>query len=280
MQRVAIIGVGELGGATAHLLARRNVARSIVLVDEREKVAAGKALDISQAAPVEGFATQLSASGDPSAAAVADVIVVADRMQGGEWIGDDAFALVKRLAASAPSAVIVLAGSSSRDVIERSVREGRVAARRVIGSAPEALASAARALTALAINGSPADVALSVLGVPPKNTVIAWEAATVAGFALAGMLGEPTRRRLTGQIQAMWPPGPHALAAAAVKAVAAIDGRSRQVVTAFVAPDGSLGTRARTAALPVRLGASGVVEIVAPSLSIVEQSALDTAMML
>ncbi|HEV3142133.1 MAG TPA: NAD(P)-binding domain-containing protein, partial [Vicinamibacterales bacterium] len=144
MQQVAIIGAGELGGATAHLLARRGIARSIVLVDDRDRVAAGKALDIAQAAPVEGFATQLSSSNDPSTAAGADVIVVADRMQGGEWQGEEAFALVKRLSVSAPAAILILAGSSSSDVIERSVGEGGVARRRLIGSAPEALAAAAR----------------------------------------------------------------------------------------------------------------------------------------
>ncbi|HMD35767.1 MAG TPA: NAD(P)-binding domain-containing protein [Vicinamibacterales bacterium] len=280
MRQVAIIGAGELGGAIAHLLARRDVARSIVIVDERDQVAAGKALDIAQAAPVEGFATQLSASGDVSSAAGADVIVVAERVQGGEWTGEDAFALVRRLTASAPAAVVVLAGLTSRDTIERSVREGKVAAPRLIGSAPEALAAAARAITALAINGSPRDVALSVLGVPPAHTVVAWEDATVGGFALTRVIDGPTRRRLAAKIQAMWPPGPHALAAAAVKTIAAIDGQSRQLVTAFVAPDPTMGLRARTAALPVRLSASGVVEVATPSLSVVERNALDNAMML
>src|SRR5258707_837328 len=113
MRQVAIVGAGELGGATAHLLARRDIARSIVIVDERDRVAAGKALDIAQAAPVEGFATQLSSSSDVSTAAGADVIVVADRVQGGEWQGEDAFALVKRLGAGAPSPGIVLAGGAS-----------------------------------------------------------------------------------------------------------------------------------------------------------------------
>ena len=84
MQQVAIIGAGELGGATAHLLARRDIARSIVLVDDRDRVAAGKALDIAQAAPVEGFATQLSSSNDPSTAAGADVIVVAETRSSGK----------------------------------------------------------------------------------------------------------------------------------------------------------------------------------------------------
>ena len=62
MQEVAIVGAGELGGALAHVLARREAARTIRLIDDQGRVAEGKALDIAQAAPVEGFATQLSGS--------------------------------------------------------------------------------------------------------------------------------------------------------------------------------------------------------------------------
>ena len=64
MRDIAIIGAGELGGATAHALARRDVATTIRLVDDRGRVAEGKALDIMQAAPIEGFATGVSGSTD------------------------------------------------------------------------------------------------------------------------------------------------------------------------------------------------------------------------
>ena len=59
MQDVAIIGAGELGGALAHVLARRDVASTIRLIDETGGVAAGKALDIMQSAPIERFATRV-----------------------------------------------------------------------------------------------------------------------------------------------------------------------------------------------------------------------------
>src|SRR6266508_3280400 len=157
MREVAIIGAGELGGAVAHVVARRDVARSIVLIDETGKVAAGKALDIAQAAPVEGFATQVSGGTDVATAAGASVIVIADRMAGA-WPIDEALLLLKRLAASAPRAVIVCAGASHREIVDRGVVDLRIDRRRLIGTAPEALACGARALVALALNGSPRDV--------------------------------------------------------------------------------------------------------------------------
>ena len=72
--------------------------------------------------------------------------------------------------------------------------------RRLFGSAPEALAAGARALVALSANGSPRDVAISVLGVPPSHTVIPWQDATIGGFALTRRLDEPVRRTLAARI--------------------------------------------------------------------------------
>jgi malate dehydrogenase len=280
MPDVAIIGAGELGGAVAHVLARRDLVGSISLIDETGRVASGKALDIAQAAPVERFATELSGSTDITMAAGAAIVILAGRIAGGEWQGDEGLLLLKRLTQTASGAVILCAGATQRELVDRGVRELRIGRQRLLGSAPEALAGGARALVALAVNGSPRDVALSVLGVPPAQTVIPWEDATVAGFALTRILDEPTRRRLGARIAALWPPGPHALASAATLAVEAMMGRSRRIASCFVAPDASGGTRTRTAALPVRLASAGIVEVVLPSMNAVEQVALDNAMML
>jgi malate dehydrogenase len=278
MQRVAIIGAGELGGATAHALARSHLVRSITLIDETRRVAAGKALDIAQAAPVEGFATQLSGATDVSMAAGASIVILADRVTGGEWQGEDGLVLLKRLSQTAASAVIVCAGPSQRELVDRGVRELKFSRARLFGAAPESLAAAARALVALAVDGSPRDISLSVLGVPPARTVIPWADATVAGLALTRLVDEPARRRLGARITALWPPGPYALAAAAATVIEAMAGRSRRAVSCFVAPDLSTGSHTRTGALPVRLGPAGIVDVMLPTLSAVEQVALDNAM--
>jgi malate dehydrogenase len=280
MREVAIVGAGELGGAVAHVLARRDVVRSLVLVDESDRVAAGKALDIAQAAPVEGFATQLAGTTDISTVGGATVVIVAERFAGGPWSTEDGLLLLKLLTQTAPRAAIVCAGASYRELVERGVRDLRIDRRRLFGSAPEALAAGARALVALAVNGSPREVALSVLGVPPSHTVIPWEDATIGGYALNRQMDEPSRRRLAARIAALWPPGPYALASAAAAVVEAMAGRSRRVASCFVAPDISSGTRARTAALPVRFNAEGIASVIQPSLSVVEKVALDNAMAL
>jgi len=83
---------------------------------------------------------------------------------------------------------------------------------------------------------------------------------------------------VSARVATLWPPGPYALAAAVTTIVEAMAGRSRHVASCFVAPDFSTGTHTRTGALPVRLGSAGIVQVVSPSLSAVEQVALDNAM--
>jgi malate dehydrogenase len=283
MREIAIIGAGELGGAVAHALARADVARIVTLIDDTPEglaVAAGKALDIAEAAPVEGFATELAGSTDVYKAAGADLIVVADRVRGGEWAGEEGLALLRRLQQLAPRAIVMCAGAAARELVERGALELKLPERRLFGTAPEALAGAARAMTALALNGSARDVAMTVIGVPPAHIVIPWEDATAGGCSIVKRLEEPIRRRLEKTIAGVWPMGPYALAAAATKAAAAIAGRSRQVVCCFVAPDASTAARTRAAALPVRLASSGIVEVITPALSRSEQTALDNAVLL
>ena len=78
--------------------------------------------------------------------------------------------LLKRLTPIASAPRRLCAGASQRELVERGVRELHFARERLFGSAPEALAGAARALVALELDGSPRDVALSVLGVPPSRS--------------------------------------------------------------------------------------------------------------
>jgi malate dehydrogenase len=280
MIEVAIIGAGELGGALAHRLARTNAAAAIRLIDETGRVAAGKALDIAEAAPIDGFATQLSGSNDVTIAAGAGVIILADRIGSGEWQGEDGLVLLKRLAQMGTNAVIVCAGAGQRELVERGVAELRLVRARLLGSAPGALAAAARAMVALETNSSPNDVALTMMGVPPAQIVIPWEDAAIGGFSATRVLDEPTRRRIVARLPALWPPGPYALAAAAVRVVESIAGRSRGLSVCFVAPDVSAGTRVRAAALPIRLGRAGIVEVVIPELSAHDRVLLDNAMLL
>jgi malate dehydrogenase len=277
---VVILGAGELGGTLAHILARSEAAPAIRLVDDTGQVAAGKALDIMQAAPIEGFAARVSGHSGPAMPIAAGITVVADRVRGGEWQGDEAVLLLKTIRRAAEQGVVICAGATHREVVERGVTELGYRRERLFGTAPEALAGALRAMVALETDGSPHDVALTVLGVPPGQVVIPWDEATIGGFLATSVLDQAARRRIAARVVPLWPPGPIALASAAAKAIQSIVGRSRQSISIFMAPDHSGGRRLKTAAQPVRLGADGVSLVERVTLSMHDQVALENAISL
>nr|WP_295670867.1 malate dehydrogenase [Sphingomonas sp.] len=74
-KKIALIGAGNIGGTLAHLAALKGLG-DIVLFDVVEGVPQGKALDLSQCAPVEGFDATITGSNDYADIAGADVIIV------------------------------------------------------------------------------------------------------------------------------------------------------------------------------------------------------------
>jgi malate dehydrogenase len=280
MSAIAILGAGELGGSLAHFLARRELASTIHLIDDAGRVAEGKALDITQSAPIEAFAARVTGSSQLARAAAADVIFIADQAGGGEWQDDAGLQLLGQIARVGARGATVCAGASQRLLVERGVRELKFSRDRLFGSAPEALAAAVRAVTAIEAGVSARDVALTVLGVPPSGIVVPWDESSIGGFAAVGMLDENARRRVMAKVAPLWPPGPYALAAAATKVAAGLLGQSRQRVSAFVGPDDAHGRRVRAAALPVRLGWNGLASIALPALNAHDRVALESAMML
>lgn len=274
---VAIVGAGELGGSLAHLLARRGIVRRIQLVDPAGQIAAGKALDIMQSGPVERFTTPVSGNTDVSRIAGAAVVVVADAARPAEQ--QDPLLVLKQISQLASRAIVVCAGVHGRDLVERGVRDLRYRRDRLIGSAPEALASAVRALVALQVNGSVRDVHLSLIGIPPSHLVVNWGDATAGGYRVRNSISEPALRKLAAQLPALWPPGPHAMAHAATEAIASICDVSRRTLSCFVAPDGD-DRKTRTVALPIRLGPAGVTSVEEPTLDAAARVTLDNARLL
>ncbi|OBX20515.1 malate dehydrogenase [Erythrobacter sp. QSSC1-22B] len=74
-KKIALVGAGMIGGTLAHLAAMKEMG-DIVLFDIAEGMPAGKALDLSQAGPVEGFDAQLKGTSDYKDIAGADVVIV------------------------------------------------------------------------------------------------------------------------------------------------------------------------------------------------------------
>ncbi|CAN5724926.1 malate dehydrogenase [soil metagenome] len=275
MSFTAIVGAGPLGGALAQRLASRDRIRRIRLIDTEGRIAQGKALDIMQSAPVEGFSGRVEAAESIEAAAGADVIVIADPAVGdGDHSGEAGLALMRRLASLDTDAPLLFAGAGQRQLMERTVSELRVEPRRAIGSAPGALQSAVRALTALEVNGTGVDVQLLVLGVPPHAALVAWEEATAFGQPVGSLVPPHRLAGISALLPGLWPPGPQALASAAARVAEAVVMGSRRRFTCFVSLD-EPPVRGAVVALPAQIGPRGVEAVLHPALSRQEQTKLE-----
>jgi malate dehydrogenase len=280
MTTAAIIGAGELGGAIAHALARHQSVERIWLVDAAGNPAAGKALDIQQSGAIEGFDTRLNGTGDISRIIGCDVCVIADRFgtQSPEWQGDEAFSHLASVMQMVPDAPIVFAGAAQAPLLAQLAREAGVRRTRLIGSAPEALASAVRSIVAMEARCSPSEVALTVLGTPPAGFVVPWSEASIGGYTLEHVLSQVQLTRIAARATRLWPPGPYVLGQAAATVAHGIVHSARRAFSVLTVLEGEFGVRGRVGAVPALLSSTGIVHTRVPSLSTRERVELETAL--
>ena len=209
MPVIAILGAGTLGGALARTLSLRGLASEIRLLDDSTDVAAGKALDIRQAGPLERFDTRVVASRPPAGLAGADAVLLAAPVaDDAEWDGEEGLDALQQLDQTNRRALIVCAGAGHRQLVEQGVAALGIDRQRLIGSAPEALRAAVRAIVALEAGCPASEVSLTVLGAPPDRAVVPWSQATAGGVSLDGVLPPAALVRLRARVAALWPPGP------------------------------------------------------------------------
>jgi len=280
MSTVCIIGAGDIGGATAHALARSERVSRILLIDADGKVAAGKALDIQQSGAVDLFHVRLDGTDDLSRVAGCAVCVVADRhgKPSSEWQGDDGLAMITRLASYAGDAPIVCAGASQAGLLSAAARELHIARGRLTGSSPEALIAAVRAMVAMEAQCSPSEVDLTILGTPPAGFVVPWSEASIGGYSLERVLSQVQLTRIEARAARLWPPGPFALGLAAARVAEALIRDSRRAFCVLMVLAGEFGVRGRVGAMPVHLSPSGIAHTQVPTLNTRERVRLETAL--
>jgi len=284
MTTVAIVGAGDIGGATAQALASCDRVSRVLLVDAAGDAAAGKALDLQQSGTVTGSHARLAGTGDESRLAGCDVCVIADRFGAhagewqSEWRGEDGLSMLTRIVLCLADAPIVFAGASQVELLSRAADDTRIRRERLIGSSPEALASAITAIVAMEAGCSPREVMLTVLGTPPAGFVVPWSEASIGGYLMQRVLSQVQLARIEARAARLWPPGPYALGAAAARVTEAILSGSRRSFSVLTQLEGEFGVRHRAGALPARLAARGIVQTRDPELSTREHVRLQTAL--
>ncbi|MEZ5291448.1 MAG: hypothetical protein R2745_10215 [Vicinamibacterales bacterium] len=258
MSTLAVLGAGPIGAATTYLAAASGTARRVVLVDDAADVARGLALDIRQSGSITGSDAAVDGTGDIGAILGASVVVVADRHGATGGRTDAELAALAAARTLNPRALMVCAGPDDAGLVEHLVNERAADRRRVVAAAPEALRSGAAALAALEAGTSPLDVVLAVLGRPPRELFVGWSGASIGGSAAADVLTPPALSRLDGQVARLWPPGPFALAAAAVRVAGRFADLTPGWCCVFLVPPADEGPRTRGVAIPAAFDSHGV----------------------
>lgn len=276
LRSIAVLGTGDLAATLVRRIAEQELARRIVLVDADESRSRGKALDIAQSGPVEGFDVQIETAGSLTAAGAFDALVVADPpdLADPHLPPSRASALGESLGPAVGTRLLVVAAASGSTVIEAAVRKG-LSRERAIGSSPVAYAAALGRRLAAELQVEPRAVSALVLGLPPDHLVTPRDSARVAGVAVDRLSSVALRRAASGLAGRSL--GPVALAAAAARVLRALDGSRPSVLSVLVQLQGEYGHRGVAVAVPARLAAGRLEAVVEVPLDPVDRVAFDTA---
>jgi malate/lactate dehydrogenase len=183
--------------------------------------------------------------------------------------------MLARLAPFLGDAPIVFAGAAQASMLLAAARDLRIPRHRLIGSAPEAFASAVAAIVAMEAQTSPTEVVLTAIG-SSGQLIVPLSQASVGGYGIERALTQVQLTRIEARIAKMWPPGPYALGAAAARTVDAVLHDARRSQSA----DGcsTAARRQEPWQPPAALGTQGILKLRAPMLSTRERVRLDTSL--
>ena len=283
-KKIALIGAGMIGGTLAHLAGLREMG-DIVLVDVAEGIPQGKALDISQAGPVEGFDAKISGTNDYADIAGADVCIVTAGIARKPGMSRDDLlginlkvmkAVGEGIKTHAPDSFVICI-TNPLDAMVWALREfSGLPHNRVVGMAGVLDSARFRHFLAEEFNVSVEDVTAFVLGGHGDTMVPVPAYSTVGGIPIPDLIkmGWSTQEKIDaivkrtrgggGEIVALLKTG-SAYYAPATSAIAMAESYlkdKKRVLPAAAYLEGQYGVDGLYVGVPIVIGAGGVERIV------------------
>lgn len=294
MKKVSIVGGGNVGTNTAFFLAENGTA-SVTLVDVKEGVPFGKALDLMEAGPLRGYDTTIRGTNDIAAIEGSDVVVLAAgrvRRPGEDrvdlWLENGPVvraicAEIKRLAPGAVVVNVVEPVDSLTLLAQEALGFPRT---RVIGVGGLLSSTRLRYAVACALDVSPREVTALVLGPHRQSMVVLRETVRVSGIPAAVLLGEDQLSKLIEEVRtagdtilelAQQSTAYYAPSAAAQTLVEAICRDTHDVLPVTFRLDGEYGIRDLAVSVPAQVGLSGIEKVLHAPMSADEKRAFAAA---
>lgn len=292
MNKIGIVGAGNVGATTAQRVAERELAREVVLLDVAEGIPQGKGLDMAESAPVERFDTRIIGANDPEALAGSDLVVITAGIARKPGMSrDDLLATNAEIVGSvsenvqrvAPNAIVIVVSNPLDVMAYVALKKTGFPAHRVVGMAGILDSARYRYFIAEALDVSVEDVTAFVLGGHGDSMVPLPRYTSVAGIPLTELLDQATidalvqRTRNGGaEIVGHLKTGSayYAPASATAEMVAAIAHDKKRILPCAAYLTGQYGLNDVYVGVPVKLGANGIESIIEIGLTAEETAAL------
>ncbi len=295
--KIALIGAGNIGGTLAHLIGLKELG-DVVLFDVFGGVAAGKALDIMQSGPVDGFDANMTGGSDYAAIAGSDVVIVTagfPRMPGmsrDDLIGKNAGVIAQvaeGIKTHCPDAFVICVTNPLDAMVWVMKEKSGLPANRVVGMAGVLDSSRFQLFLAHEFGVSVEDVRAFVLGGHGDTMVPLPRYSTVAGIPVPDLIkmGWTTQAKIDaiiertanggGEIVKLLERGSafYAPAASAISMAEAYLKDKKRVLSCAALLTGQYGIDDLYVGVPVVIGAGGVERIVEINLNETEKAAFN-----
>ncbi len=294
MAKISVIGAGNVGASLAQRLVERDYAE-IVLLDIVEGLPQGKALDIYQSSPIEGFSSKISGTNDYKDTAGSDVVVITSGIGRKPGMSRDDLLkinvkivseVVKNVARQSPDCVIIVVTNPVDTMTRLALKVSGFKPNKVVGLSGVLDSARLSGFIAAELNVPPASVKSFALGEHGKNMIIIPRLATVNGKPLTELLTPETIKKISAravdggaEIVGLLKTGSafYAPSAAAARMAEAIMRDTKEILPCAAYLNGEYGITDGVIGVPVKLGRNGIEEIVEFELTPQEKESLQNS---
>ncbi|GET32343.1 malate dehydrogenase [Prolixibacter bellariivorans] len=278
--KVTVVGAGNVGATCADVLAYREVVNEVILVDIKEGLAEGKALDIWEKAPINVYDTRtVGVSNDYSKTAGSDVVVITSGLPRKPGMSRDDLietnagivkSVTENVIKHSPEAIVIIVSNPLDVMTYQAHLSSKFPRSRVMGMAGILDTARYRAFLAEALSVSPKEIQAVLMGGHGDTMVPLPRYTTVAGIPVTELIDEEkleaiVSRTKTGGgelVKLMGTSAWYAPGAAAAQMVEAIVKDQRRVFPVCVRLEGEYGIDNCYLGVPVILGKNGIEKVI------------------
>ena len=291
--KVTVVGAGNVGATCADVLAHREIANEVVLLDIKEGFAEGKALDIWQTSPINLYDTRtVGSTNDYSKTADSDVVVITSGLPRKPGMSrDDLIAtnagivktVTENIVKYSPNAVIIIVSNPLDVMTYCAYLNAKVDSKKVFGMAGILDTARYRAFLAEELNVSPKDIQAVLMGGHGDTMVPLPRYTTVGGIPVTELIdsakldGIIERTKFGGGeiVKLLGTSAWYAPGAAAAQMVEAVIRNQRRVFPVCAWLQGEYGMKDIYLGVPVILGKNGIEKIIELDLNADEKKLLE-----